>query len=246
MARMPVCGMKRLLDIPLWPTVLVVFFSTVMLWLGTWQLGRAEEKRRLLALMAAGREQPVRSAEDIQSLPRFSVVSLSGHYLARPQWLLENKMRDKRVGYEVFTPFVAGELNRTVLVNRGWIAHGEDTDDKLAVDELPRRIMARVDSPPKTGIELGEVSLDENTPIQKMVYFSPDKLAHMLSAFSGVPKMLTQRVFLLDDAMPDGFVRDWKPVIMPPSRHVGYAVQWFGLTLTLWLLYFFWLRKGRG
>jgi len=42
---------------------------------------------------------------------------------------------------------------------------------------------------------------------------------------------------LLDAAQPDGYVRDWGPPGFPPMRHLGYAVQWFALALTLFVIY---------
>lgn len=131
------------------------------------------------------------------------------------------------------------------MVNRGWIDASDWTAESLNVDTTPRSLRLRVDKPPKTGIELGEVTLKREKPVQKMLYFTAGEMADVIRHQSGLPLLLAQRVFLLDDVAPDGFARQWKPVIMPPSRHIGYAVQWFGLTITLWLLYFFWLRKLR-
>ena len=42
---------------------------------------------------------------------------------------------------------------------------------------------------------------------------------------------------LLDPAEPDGYVRSWAPPGFPPMRHIGYAVQWFALALTLLAIY---------
>ena len=42
---------------------------------------------------------------------------------------------------------------------------------------------------------------------------------------------------LLDAAEPDGFARNWSPGEFPPVRHIGYAVQWFGLALALAVIY---------
>jgi surfeit locus 1 family protein len=42
---------------------------------------------------------------------------------------------------------------------------------------------------------------------------------------------------LLDPGEPDGYVRDWSPPGFPPIRHIGYAVQWFALALTLFILW---------
>ncbi len=42
---------------------------------------------------------------------------------------------------------------------------------------------------------------------------------------------------LLDPAEPDGYVRNWAPPGFPPMRHIGYAVQWFALALTLLVIW---------
>jgi surfeit locus 1 family protein len=42
---------------------------------------------------------------------------------------------------------------------------------------------------------------------------------------------------LLDPDQPDGYVRNWAPPGFPPMRHIGYAVQWFGLALALAVIY---------
>jgi cytochrome oxidase assembly protein ShyY1 len=44
-------------------------------------------------------------------------------------------------------------------------------------------------------------------------------------------------LILLDPEEPDGFVRNWTAPGFPPMRHVGYAVQWFGLALALLVIY---------
>ena len=44
---------------------------------------------------------------------------------------------------------------------------------------------------------------------------------------------LAPRVLQLDPALPLGYARDLDmlPNTLPPERHLGYAVQWFGLAL---------------
>jgi cytochrome oxidase assembly protein ShyY1 len=44
-------------------------------------------------------------------------------------------------------------------------------------------------------------------------------------------------VVLLDAGEPDGYLRQWQAPGFPPIRHIGYAVQWFGLALTLFVIY---------
>jgi surfeit locus 1 family protein len=42
---------------------------------------------------------------------------------------------------------------------------------------------------------------------------------------------------LLDAGEPDGYLRQWQAPGFPPIHHIGYAVQWFGLALTLFVIY---------
>ena len=49
------------------------------------------------------------------------------------------------------------------------------------------------------------------------------------------------RIVLLDENEPDGFRRDWSTRFsvgeFGPEKHIGYAVQWFGLAFALIAIY---------
>jgi surfeit locus 1 family protein len=46
------------------------------------------------------------------------------------------------------------------------------------------------------------------------------------------------RILLLDPGRPDGFEREWRPSLgFGPERHLGYAIQWFALALTLVVIF---------
>ena len=51
----------------------------------------------------------------------------------------------------------------------------------------------------------------------------------------------------LDPALPMGFTRDLEilPNTLPPERHRGYALQWFGLSATLLALSLFLALRPR-
>ena len=58
---------------------------------------------------------------------------------------------------------------------------------------------------------------------------------------------LAPRILRLDPSLPLGYARDLDvlPNTLPPERHRGYALQWFGLALTTLLLslYFAFFRR---
>jgi surfeit locus 1 family protein len=80
-----------------------------------------------------------------------------------------------------------------------------------------------------------------------------DRAALPALPVNGAPRTVTGRaaavhpqVLLLDEEQPEGFVRDWRPPGMTPDKHVGYAIQWFGLAAAVagtWLVLSF--RPGK-
>ena len=140
-----------------------------------------------------------------------------------------NMTHDGRVGYRVLTPL------RTslglVLVDRGWIAapaRREELPD-LPVTAEVRVVTGRIDDLPRAGIEL-KTSDGVGWP-RRLSY--PDLSA--LRRIYAAP--VAPSIILLDAAAPDGFLRDWRPGGLPPERHFGYAVQWYGLSLALLVLF---------
>ena len=41
---------------------------------------------------------------------------------------------------------------------------------------------------------------------------------------------------LLDNAMPNGFIRNWTPPGEDQARHLAYAFQWFALALAVFVI----------
>ena len=35
----------------------------------------------------------------------------------------------------------------------------------------------------------------------------------------------------------DDYIREWQPVVMEPLKHIGYALQWYGLALAAGIIY---------
>ena len=65
----------------------------------------------------------------------------------------------------------------------------------------------------------------------------PRTLSHLaisIDAQSGEAPV-SRSIFPSDE--PDGFVRDWRPNLMPPEKHLAYAIQWFMITATVIIIY---------
>ncbi len=219
----------------LFTTLLAIVLIAILLSLGRWQLRRADEKRALFNSFAAASAaaRPI----DMQSpkAARYSHVEALGSYDAARQILIDNMVEGERAGYYVITPF-ALQGGGWVLVNRGWVPLGKSRADRPAIPVAAnlRTIRGRADNLPSPGIRMGvPAPLAPPYPVVA-AYPTRAELAQLLQESHWVS---AADLILLDADQPDGYVRNWVPPGFPPLRHVGYAVQWFGLALALAVIY---------
>jgi surfeit locus 1 family protein len=211
-------------------TLLLLPALAVLLWAGNWQLERAAETRARLAAFDTAGTAPAALTSGVPSPPRYARVSVSGHYRPEHQVLLDNMTHQGAVGYRVLTPFATDD-GALLLVDRGWIALGTSraTLPAIAVDDAPRSLTGRLDALPRAGVSLpavGSIGWPRvlNYPTQR-------ELEAALGA------TLYPGLVLLDPDAAGGYVREWRPGDLPPERHLGYAVQWFALAVTLFIGY---------
>ena len=222
-------GVLRLPPRRVVPTLLLVPALALLVWLGTWQVHRAESKRlQTAAFESAGSVLP--ALPPAAAPARYSRVRLEGHYLPGRQVLLDNMTRAGRVGYRVLTPFATPE-GITVLVDRGWVPLGTSRAQlpDVAVGGGARLVSGRLDELPRAGID-APPGAGSGWP---RVLNYP-RLA-TLEAVLGTA--LYPRLVLLDPEGADGYVREWHPTGLSYERHLGYAVQWYALAATLVVLY---------
>ncbi len=219
-----------------WPTAVTLILLGILVSLGFWQLDRAEQKRALLAQYGGGQKQTILQLEaDLKSAAGldYQDAVVVGHYDSGHQFLLDNRIHAGQAGYQVLTPFAIRDSGVAVLVNRGWIPLGKSRDrlPDVTVHEDRQRISGRLKIPPQKVFMLGEEDPRQGWPwrIQRIRIES-------LSEQLGRP--LLPVVLLLDAGQPDGYVRQWRPLVgFGPERNVGYAVQWFGLAAALLIIY---------
>jgi surfeit locus 1 family protein len=226
---------NRTFEPRLFTTLLAIGLFAMLIALGRWQLHRAAEKRALYDSFAvasvAARPIDLRSAK----VPRYSYVEAVGSYDETRQILIDNMVEGTRAGYFVITPF-ALQGGGWVLVNRGWVPLGKNRADRPAipVGGTLRTIRGRADNLPSPGIKMGvPAPLAPPYPVVA-AYPTRAEVAQLLAESSWVS---ATDVILLDADQPDGYVRNWSPPGFPPLRHIGYAVQWFGLALALGVIY---------
>ncbi|MGH8725467.1 MAG: SURF1 family protein, partial [Burkholderiales bacterium] len=179
-----------------WALALAAAACAAGIALGNWQSRRADEKRALGAQVQR--------------------IAVHGEFLPERSVLLDNKLRGKRVGYEVVTPFRLAE-GIHVLVNRGWI-EAPPRRDQLPEVTTPRGrirvegvMLARLPQPLKLGaaakgrvrqsLELKEFAVETGLPLQ----------AFVIEQHAGIA---------------DGLLREWPRPDAGVEKHQGYALQW--------------------
>ena len=193
--------------------------------LGVWQLHRAEQKRALHQQFLAAADLPVQPLESLplESAPLWRQASVTGAFTDLTV-LLDNRVRNGRLGYEVYTVFKPDQ-GEPLLVNRGWIAAGASRAEWPAIQTPTARqtLEGRLAPPPSTGIRLGgAVQFEALAPGRWRTQHLDDA---GLRAALGVPL----RAYTLLMASPDteGLSRDWSLPEADDGKHTAYAVQWF-------------------
>lgn len=212
-------------------------FFPVLIGLGLWQLNRAEAKRILIAIQQQGENSlgvtlsgPV--AGDWQAI-LYKNAEAKGRYDVKHQFLLDNQVYRGKAGYFVLTPFTIEGTDMNVLVNRGWLPLGatrEDIPDISMVDS-PVKISGRINRFPRVGLTLAGATIPTKTWPALIQVVDADVVSRQLGY-----KILPFQIEL-DKSAANGFVREWREnSVMPPEKHVAYAVQWFLLAITLTFL----------
>jgi surfeit locus 1 family protein len=219
----------------LFTTLLAIVLIALLISLGRWQLRRADEKRALFDSFAAGTDATQTIELRTPPVRRYQHVGASGHYDPTRQILIDNMVNAERAGYFVITPFaLAG--GGWVLVNRGWVPLGASRAERPAipVSSDVRQVRGRADNMPSPGIQMGTKAVLAPPYPVVAAFPSRNEIARLLGESSWTS---ATDLVLLDPGEPDGYVRDWSPPGFPPMRHIGYAVQWFALALTLFILW---------
>ncbi|MBM4195810.1 MAG: SURF1 family protein [Gammaproteobacteria bacterium] len=220
---------------PLWASLGTLVLGGAFVGLGNWQLDRSEQKDVLFERFdtgSAGAPAPAPTDGAALATQRYAVIMASGGYDVAHQVLLDARTRDGRAGYEVLTPLVGD--GTALLVNRGWIPANPDRRKlpDLAVGDAPRQVTGLLDALPRAALRAGPSDTRPDLPWPRvMLYPTAADLAQAL----GYPVRDYQ--LLLDPVGADGFDRRWRPALLTPVEHIGYAVQWFALAGLVVVLY---------
>lgn len=237
---------RRDFKFSLFYTTLYLLVLALLLSLGFWQLGRADEKRILIAQQKKHLDTVMElnsRTDDNTEFLRYRQISATGHYDGSKQFLIDNQIVKGKAGYFVMTPFILKNSDKAVLVNRGWLPANPDRNvlpDIAFKDGQSVNIKGRINTFPSVGLKL------DGAEIPSEGWPSVVQLAEAPALSKKLGRELFSFQVELDPEGAEGYTRNWqKSNLMPPEKHIAYATQWFGLALTLSILFFWYSSKKR-
>ncbi|PKM13081.1 MAG: hypothetical protein CVV13_03060 [Gammaproteobacteria bacterium HGW-Gammaproteobacteria-3] len=231
---------RCLLKLTIFEAMAYVCLMSLLILLGNWQLSRSHEKAALLAQQERNLHAPsirldLDEAQALENL-RYRSVKLKGRFDGKHQFLIDNQIRHGKPGFFVMTPFFPENSRQAVLVNRGWIAlpAQRSTLPDAALTRTQTVIKGRINQLPGVGWKLtgAEIPTDTWPALVQVIDHRvlSEKLGYPLAPFQ----------IELDQNSGEGYLREWQvsEAVISPEKHVAYAMQWFGLALTLTVLFF--------
>jgi surfeit locus 1 family protein len=226
--------------LPFVATLITFVCIVIMFALGNWQLQRAEQKTaRLLAVELASKTAQV----DLQQVLRSDIgemldmpVNFEGNADKVRYFLLDNKTHNGRVGYQVLVP--VHTPSGTVITNFGWVAATKS-----------REVLPSILIDDSKASYAGIISLPLNNTMVKETALVDGKWPKVLQQTDlnviqqHYKQEILRFVVLLKAQTTSSYVRNWKPVVMAPEKHMAYAVQWYLLAIAALVIFIIAQRK---
>ena len=211
-----------------------IFFTLLFISLGFWQIERAESKALKMKAFNEMQISPPIALKNLSAA--WSRVFVEGFYDSSRQVLIDNQINDGQVGYKIYTPFYFDD--KAIFVDRGWIPRGktrsELPDIGFQSDRL--RIVGSLLKPEKE-VLAGDDIFTKNWPI-----VSQTKLPNIIE--TKFNKDFSDSVIVLEPG--SNFLKEYiplQPFVISPTKHYGYALQWFTMSMVLFSMFIYAINK---
>lgn len=209
---------------------LAVVFAIACAFLSNWQFSRNEERSSQLALVEANYDAPpvaleqlIPAGDALDPADQWHPVRLVGEYVADDQLLVRNRPHGGTSAFEVLVPFRLDD-GRVLLVDRGWVAPGEDGPEPDVVPAPPEgqvTVIARL----KPGESLP--SSGRSAPDGQVPTIHLPLVAEKVSAANGdALELSAYGVMVSEDPQPASRPQPLESPSEDPGPHLSYAIQW--------------------
>ena len=219
--------------------IFAIIFVPITISLGLWQIERANEKKVIISNydkllvstpIALQKEQPLENWQPIETVGAYQDLVVYE----------DNAINSGKAGFKVYHLFQNGD-GTFIFVHRGFI------ERNLIKNNLPR-----IDTPVGKKNIKGTTLFKQNNTFVKNIEESDIRIIQEFNTSVLIERfpILKDRylhpfLFNLDVRDADKFQPIEKPVNMTATKHIGYAIQWFGLCAALIILTIYaYRRKG--
>ena len=220
--------------------IFAIIFVPITISLGFWQLDRAQEKTEIIAnydeLLTS---EPI-NLNAKSTYKNWQPVTTMGRF--KDTVIFEdNAILNGRAGFKIYHLFENGD-GSYVFVHRGFIERNMIKNNLPQIDmpkgkqSLKGSVLIKQDNSFVQDIEESDARIIQEFDIERLINKFPilkDRYLH--------PFLLN-----LDIRDKNKFLAIEKPVNMKASKHIGYAIQWFGLCLALIILTIYAYRRKDG
>ena len=209
-------------------SLFVFFFISVFLALGSWQIIRLNWKLELISQIESSlKDEPVNLSSD--TIKNYLRIKSTGTINFDKQIYLYNLNEKGKPGFEVINPLKIGDSN--YLLNRGWISFDMKnnksiniTDEDSIVGILKKQTKANRFKPENDLLDNYWFTLDRDDIFE----FTGERFSPYVIYFTGnkelpKPKLITANI---------------------SNNHKKYAMTWFSLAISIFILYLYFRRKN--
>ena len=209
-------------------SVFVIFFISVFVALGSWQIVRLNWKLSLISEIENSlKNPPVELAQSNKK--NYLKIKTSGSIDLDKQIYLYNLNDNGTPGFEVINPILIDEEN--FLINRGWIPfEKKNTEEINFFDE--NNIIGTLKLQGRKNIFKPDNEIEEN------YWFSLNR--EDILKFTG--KEFSEYIIYLDGKYQ--FPKPKKITSNISNNHKKYAITWFSLAISILLLYLYFRKKN--
>ena len=217
-------------------SVFSIFFTVLFIFLGFWQIERAESKA--LKIKSFDEMQIKAPAPLSDSSFEWSRVFADGIYDSSNQVLIDNQINNGKVGYKVFTPFYYDD--KAIFVDRGWIQRGAKRSDlpEVEFNSNRTRIIGSLLKPEKE-VLVGDELLTKTRPIVSQTKLPSIIQKEFNKNFLDMVLVLEPGSNFLEEYIPP------RPFVITPTKHYGYALQWFTMSIVLASMFIYAINKDQ-
>ena len=216
-----------------WPTVFAVIGIIILVMLGNWQMQRKAFKSDLIMLVderiasapISFKALKERAANGVDI--RYQSVQVTGrfnHSFERHYFLPLNG----KIGWHIITPLTTA-TGDVVFIDRGFVPE-EFKSQKRRLNGLPQDLVT-INGLARLGVTQGFFTPDNDIKRNRWFWRDLDGL------YASLPAAPKQRLNFMIDAASNAKTGDWPlPGVTRVNfsdPHLGYALTWYGLALTL-------------